>query len=273
MNAYWQALVTDHNAIRLGCFVTMLMIMRLWEFAVPMRELKFPTPRRWLNNLSVMLISTVLLRLLFPTAVAGIALYTQAKGWGLFNQFEVSFLLTSLICVVALDLVIYWQHRLLHAIPLFWRVHRMHHADLDFDVSTGVRFHPIEIILSMVIKSVAIVILGVPAVVAIAFEVLLSATALFNHANVRLPVGLDHYLRWVLVTPNMHRVHHSTENDETNHNFGFNLACWDRLFGTYRTWPRTSHEVMDIGIPSFRRPRICQGLWGMLTIPFIKNAL
>jgi len=165
--------------------------------------------------------------------------------------------------------VIYLQHVMVHAIPVLWRLHRVHHADLDYDVTTGARFHPIEILLSMVIKIGTIMVLGPPLVAVVIFEVILNATAMFNHSNVRLPLGLDSVLRWFLVTPDMHRVHHSVEDDETNSNFGFSLPWWDRLFGTYRDQPRAGHEGMTIGIHKLRDVRQVQWLSGMLILPFV----
>jgi sterol desaturase/sphingolipid hydroxylase (fatty acid hydroxylase superfamily) len=196
------------------------------------------------------------------------ALFAQAQGWGLFNTYAVPAWAAIAASIVALDLAIYLQHVLFHAVPALWRLHRVHHADLDFDVTTGARFHPLEIVLSMLIKFAAIAVLGAPAVAVLVFEVLLNALAMFNHANVRIPAPIDRALRVVLVTPDMHRVHHSIEGDETDSNFGFNLSLWDRLFGTYRAGPRAGHEAMTIGIREFRDPGQCATLPGMLAIPF-----
>lgn len=176
--------------------------------------------------------------------------------------------LAVVVSVIVLDFVVWLQHVMVHAVPLFWRLHRMHHADLDFDVTTGARFHPLEIILSMLIKFAAIVVLGPPVIAVIIFEVLLNATAMFNHGNIRLPLKLDRVLRWFVVTPDMHRVHHSVEDDEANSNFGFNLPWWDRLFGTYRDQPRGGHDGMTIGIRKYREPQQVSWLNGMLILPF-----
>ena len=271
MNDISQSVTAAEGAIRLGCFITVLVIILLWEVAAPKRALKISKLRRWPSNFGVMVVNTVLLRVLFPTAAVGMAAYADTEGWGLFNRWDSPLWLSVLVCVITLDIVIYFQHRLLHVVPGLWRVHRMHHADLDFDVSTGGRFHPIEIILSILIKGAAVMGLGAPVLAVVLFEIILSASSLFNHGNVKIPLRLDHCLRWVLVTPDMHRVHHSVEGDETNHNFGFNLTWWDRMFGTYRAQPRATHEEMDIGIPAFRSPRRCQNLPGMLAIPFVKD--
>jgi len=208
------------------------------------------------------------LRLLFPAAAVGMAVFAQTQGWGLFNYHQISFPIAVIISVIVMDAVIYLQHVMVHAVPVLWRLHRVHHADLDYDVTTGARFHPIEIILSMLIKFTTILLLGPPIVAVVIFEVLLNATAMFNHGNVKLPALVDRILRWFVVTPDMHRVHHSVEDDEANSNFGFNLPWWDRLFGTYRDQPRAGHEGMTIGIHKYRDPKQVSWLPGMLMFPF-----
>jgi sterol desaturase/sphingolipid hydroxylase (fatty acid hydroxylase superfamily) len=195
----------------------------------------------------------------------------ETRGWGLFNLMAVPAWVGVVSSVVVLDLAIYLQHVLFHAVPVLWRLHRMHHADLEFDVSTGLRFHPLEILLSMLIKFTVIVALGAPAVAVLIFEVLLNATSMFNHGNVRIPTSLDRTLRWIVVTPDMHRVHHSILSRETNSNFGFNLPWWDRLFGTYWAQPTAGHDGMTIGIEQFREPREL-GLDRMLLQPFRGDA-
>ncbi len=223
---------------------------------------------RWPSNLAVVALNTILLRLLIPTAAVSLALIAEETGWGLLNQLALPGWLAILLSVMVLDLAIYLQHVMFHAVPALWRLHRMHHADLEFDVTTGARFHPIEILLSMAIKLTVVVALGPPAVAVLIFEVLLNGTAMFNHGNVRIPIKLDSVLRWFVVTPDMHRVHHSIIPQETNSNFGFNLPWWDRLFGTYRAQPAGGHEAMTIGIEQFRTPR---DLWldHMLVQPFL----
>ena len=260
-----------HNevAIRLGFFIGVLTIMALWEILAPRRALTTSKSWRWVSNLGIVFLNSFLLRLLFPVAAVGLAAYATAHGWGLFNQFQAPFWVAVIASVVALDLAIYLQHVMFHAVPAFWRLHRMHHADLDFDVTTGARFHPIEIILSMLIKFAVIVVLGPPVVAVIVFEVLLNATAMFNHSNVRIPQPVDSFIRRLIVTPDMHRVHHSIEDHETNSNFGFNLSIWDRLFGTYKDQPDAGHLAMTIGIRDFRDPRQVDRLPGMLALPFI----
>ncbi|MEQ8393931.1 sterol desaturase family protein [Thalassobaculum sp.] len=247
-------LFAHEPAIRLGIFAGVFAAMALWELAAPRRHQKIGRLGRWPGNLGVVAVDTILVRLLFPTAAVGMALLAEARGWGLLVLIPVPGWLAVIASVVLLDLAIYLQHRLFHAVPWLWRLHRMHHADLELDVTSGIRFHPVEIVLSMLIKLGVVVALGAPAVAVLIFEVLLNASSMFNHSNVRLPQSLDRALRWVLVTPDMHRVHHSIVRRETDSNFGFNLPWWDRLFATYRAQPEAGHLGMTIGIPQFRDP-------------------
>lgn len=264
-----ESFVLAHEpALRLAAFAAVLAIMAGWEIVAPRRTPALARRRRWPANLGIVVLNTLLVRLLFPAAALGMALTAQSEGWGLLNRYEVPAWAALLAGLVLLDLAIYLQHVMFHAVPTLWRLHRMHHADLDIDVTTGARFHPIEIVLSMLIKFAAIAALGVPPAAVVLFEVLLNATSMFNHANVRIPASLEPLLRWLVVTPDMHRVHHSIERDETNSNFGFNLPIWDRLFGTYRAQPRAGHEAMTLGIADFRDPGECSTLPGMLAIPF-----
>ena len=252
---------------RLGAFLGVFVLVALWEIVAPRRRLRVSKAVRWTSNIGIVVLDTALVRLVFPAAAAGIAAEVGSLGWGVFNALAWPFWVEVLLAVVLLDLVIYWQHVVFHAVPGLWRLHMVHHADLDFDLTTGVRFHPFEILLSMVIKVVAIGALGAAPVAVILFEIVLSATSIFNHGNVVLPSGLDRLLRLVVVTPDMHRVHHSVVARETNSNFGFNLPWWDRLFGTYRARPAAGHEGMTIGLEQFRDPRL-QWLWHMLALPF-----
>jgi len=253
--------------VRLVSFVSVFTAMALAEFIAPRRVQGIARIRRWPSNLGIVLIDAAVVRVLFPTSAVALALFAGFKGWGVLNVWPVPDWAAVIIAVVVLDLAIYLQHVLFHAVPALWRLHRMHHADLEFDVTTGARFHPIEIVLSMLIKLAVVGAFGAPAVAVLIFEVLLNATAMFNHSNVRLPDHLDHILRWIVVTPDMHRVHHSVVVRETNSNFGFNLPWWDRLFGTYRAQPAAGHEGMTIGIEKFRDPAE-QRLDRMLTQPF-----
>jgi sterol desaturase/sphingolipid hydroxylase (fatty acid hydroxylase superfamily) len=253
--------------IRLAAFGGVFSVMAVWEFIGPRRKHVIGRVRRWPNNLGVVAVNTLLVRILFPTTAVGLALLAEARGFGLFNVVALPAWVGVVASVVILDLVIYLQHVLFHAVPALWRLHRMHHADLEFDVSTGLRFHPIEILLSLVIKFAVVAALGAPALSVLIFEVLLNATSMFNHANARIPLGIDRVLRWLVVTPDMHRVHHSILARETTSNFGFNLPWWDRLYGTYRAQPAAGHEAMTIGIEQFRDAREL-GLDRMLVQPF-----
>ncbi|KXK30641.1 MAG: hypothetical protein UZ01_01310 [Candidatus Brocadia sinica] len=256
-------------AIRLVFFFGILLIMALWEFVAPRRKLTVSKTLRWINNLGIVFLDSFLVRIISPAAAVGMAAFAHERGWGLFNYFHVSYSLAVALSVIVMDFVIYLQHVMFHAIPIFWRIHRMHHADLDFDVTTGIRFHPFEIILSMVIKFGVVVVIGTPVLGVVIFEVLLNATSMFNHGNVRILRGLDRVLRWIVVTPEMHRVHHSVVYYETNSNFGFNLPLWDRFLGTYRDQPSMGHEGMTIGLWNFRNTKHCAILPGMLAIPFL----
>jgi sterol desaturase/sphingolipid hydroxylase (fatty acid hydroxylase superfamily) len=261
------ALLSIEPFIRLGVFGGILAAMVVWELLAPRRRQSIGRAARWPSNIGVVVLDTVLVRLMFPIGAVALALLGEARGWGLFNTFDVSAWVAVPLGIVLLDLAIYLQHALFHAVPALWRLHRMHHADLEFDVTTGIRFHPIEILLSMGIKLGVVSALGTPAVAVLIFEVLLNATSMFNHSNVCMPAWLDRALRWVVVTPDMHRVHHSIVARETNSNFGFNLPWWDRLFGTYRSQPAAGHDAMTIGIEQFREPAE-QRLDRMLTQPF-----
>jgi len=266
----WSSWLLDNEVqVRLAFFFGIFAVMAVWEMLAPRRELTVSKTVRWLNNLGLVFLNSLVLRLVFPAAAVGVAAVAQKHGWGVMNIYQIPYALSVVFSVMLMDMVIYLQHVMVHAIPALWRLHRVHHADLDYDVTTGARFHPLEILLSMVIKIGTIMVLGPPLVAVVIFEVILNATAMFNHSNVRLPLGLDSVLRWFLVTPDMHRVHHSVEDDETNSNFGFSLPWWDRLFGTYRDQPRAGHEGMTIGIHKLRDVRQVQWLSGMLILPFV----
>ncbi len=266
---FTEFVMVNEVPIRLGFFFGIFSIMALWETVLPRRQLLASKAVRWTNNLGLVFFNSFVLRLAFPAAATGMALFANSQGWGLFNYIETPFWIALIVSVVVMDFFIWLQHVMVHAVPLLWRLHRVHHADLDFDVTTGARFHTLEILLSMLIKFAVILLLGPPVLAVVIFEVVLNATAMFNHSNVRIPTGIDRILRLFVVTPDMHRVHHSIEDDETNSNFGFNLPWWDRLFGTYRAQPRAGHAAMTIGIHSFRENKWCSWLPGMLAIPFI----
>ena len=247
-------LLAHEVAIRLAAFFGVLALMAAWEMAAPRRPLSQSKAVRWYANLGIVALNSVLVRALVPMAPVAVALLAGQRGWGLLHLADVPSWLAVVTAVVVLDFAIYLQHVMFHAVPALWRLHRMHHADLDFDVTTGARFHPIEILLSVALKMAVIVLIGAPAAAVMIFEIVLNATSMFNHSNVRLALGLDHVLRWLVVTPDMHRVHHSILPHETNSNFGFNLPWWDRLLGTYHDQPEKGHQGMTIGIELFRDP-------------------
>ena len=243
------------TVIRLGAFVSVFAIMAVFESVLPRRARVMRRSIRWFGNLSLATLNAVLVPLAMPLVALGMASLAQERGWGLLNLVEVPYWVAFVGSVIVLDFVIYLQHVMFHAVPVLWRLHRVHHSDVELDVSSGVRFHVIEILISMGIKVVAIMVIGPPVLAVLTFEVVLNATSMFNHANVRIPLGVDRALRLFLVTPDMHRVHHSVVRSETDSNFGFNLPWWDYLCGTYRGQPAAGHEGMTIGVPEFREER------------------
>jgi len=249
------ALVRDNEpVIRLAVFAGLLALLVSAEWLAPRRSTVFRRGR-WVPNFLVLVTDTLALRLAFPLLAVDAALLAQDAGWGVLNALDVAPWAALVVSLLALDCLIYAQHVLMHKVPVLWRLHRVHHTDVEFDVSTAVRFHPAEIALSMGLKMAAVMLLGAPPLAVIVFEVLLNATAMFNHANFSLPLWLDRVLRQAVVTPDMHRVHHSVHHDETDSNYGFNLPWWDRLFGTYTDQPRDGHSAMQIGLPYLRAPR------------------
>jgi sterol desaturase/sphingolipid hydroxylase (fatty acid hydroxylase superfamily) len=266
-----ETLAEHEPALRFGAFAGVFALVALWEALAPRRTPRFGRRSRWPHNLGLLALDALLVRLLAPAAAIAVALAAERQGWGLLNLLDLPAWARVVAAVIALDLAIYLQHVLFHAVPALWRLHRVHHADPDFDVTTGTRFHPLEIVLSLAIKCAAVAALGAPALAVLIFEVLLNATAMFNHANARLPAALDRSLRWLVVTPDMHRVHHSTVPQETNSNFGFNLPWWDRLFGTYRAQPAEGHAAMRIGVAGLQgREELT--LARLLTQPFRRPA-
>ncbi len=261
--------MTAEVLIRVSAFLGVLSVMVSWEVLIPRRRLTTSKVRRWLANLCVVVIDVVIIRLLFAAGAVGAALLATEQNWGLLNHMAWPIWIEAILAVIALDFTLYLQHVMFHAVPVFWRFHMMHHADLDCDVTTGLRFHPMEVTLSMLIKFAAIAVLGPSPQAVLAFEVLLNATSMFNHSNVRMPAAVDRALRWLIVTPDMHRVHHSILFKETNTNFGFNLPWWDRLLGTYRPQPEGGHEAMTLGLKQFRDPARLT-LMGILLLPFTR---
>ncbi|MEM8645328.1 MAG: sterol desaturase family protein [Pseudomonadota bacterium] len=259
--------IENEGLIRLSVFAGVFAVMAILELSMPRKERTEPVSRRWFTNIGIVVVDKLALRLLFPILAVGVAGYATTQGWGLFALMDLPFWFEVLICAVLLDLAIYGQHVASHKIPILWRVHQMHHADRDIDVTTGARFHPVEIILSMLYKFAVIILLGAPALAVFIFEVLLNGSAMFNHANWRMPLWLDKIVRWVFVTPDMHRVHHSIRHRETDSNYGFNLSVWDRMFGTYIDQPRDGHDGMTIGLKPYQNSKPSNILW-CLALPF-----
>jgi len=262
-------LVQYQTPLRLGFFLGLFGIIAAWEYLKPRRQQNTRRVSRWVNNLGLVVVATLLVRLVVPMGLAVIAFQVQAAGWGLFNHLTLSLWLEIVLALVLLDLAIYWQHRMFHQVPVLWRLHRVHHSDLAFDVSTAVRFHPLEILLSIFIKGLLVLMLGIPATAIIIFEVILNGVALFNHGNIRLPKGLDGVLRSVLVTPDMHRVHHSNIPSETNSNYGFNLSIWDKIFGSHTAQPQKGHQGINIGLKEYSSQQQSNDFMALLKMPFM----
>jgi len=262
--------VIDGQELRLFAFLSIISLVLIWEFIKPKRQLTQSKANRWFNNISLVVLDSIVVRLLLPFGTVGVALWAQENEVGLLHHLNLGETLSIVLAIIILDLIIYWQHRLFHKVPLLWRLHQVHHADRDIDVSTGLRFHPIEILLSMLIKFAAVLLLGVPAIAVVLFEVILNGMAMFNHGNIQLPKALDSILRLLLVTPDMHRVHHSVLKHETNSNYGFNISLWDKLFGSYLAQPDLGHTQMTIGLEQYQNESTHSILW-MLRLPFISS--
>lgn len=261
------SVISHENFIRILSFLTIFGLVAVGEIFRPRRNLSVSKSERWINNILLSLCGTVILRLVFPVLPVGFAFLCAKKGWGLLNYYHFPFPIDLIAGVILLDLTIYLQHALFHLIPFFWRMHKVHHIDRDIDVTTGLRFHPVELIFSMIIKLASIAVIGAPALSVLVFEILLNGTTMFNHGNLNIPQAADRLIRIFLVTPDMHRVHHSIIRKETNSNFGFNFSWWDRIFGTYRAEPAAGHEQMKIGLNGYHELKYLQ-LLPMLIIPF-----
>ncbi len=253
---------------RLGLFIGLLSLFMVLEWTWPRHVRRIPRRQRWPSNLGLVLLNSLSVKLLFPLSTLTLSSLVEQQHWGLLSLLALPNWLTIVICLVLFDLAIYWQHRLFHAVPILWRVHRVHHVDPDYDVSLGLRFHPIEIILSMAIKLTLVLILGPPLFAIFLFEIILNGMAMFNHSNLRLPCRWDTCLRTALVTPDMHRVHHSQLYHEHNSNYGFNLSCWDRLFHSYRAQPEQGHQGIQFGLANWPLARDNRRLLGLLSLPF-----
>ena len=256
--------------IRLGVFISLFLVLAVLEFLAPRRQLKPLKPKRWFTNWAIIIIDSFIMSLIPIIAAVLAARWASENGYGLFNIINMPEWLTILACVIILDFAIWFSHVASHKIPILWKVHRMHHSDVDIDVTTAIRFHPIEIILSMLWKILVVVLLGAPAISVIIFEIVLNGAAMFNHSNMKIPLSIDRVLRLFIVTPDMHRVHHSIIHNETDSNYGFNLAIWDRLFKTYIDQPRDGHDHMAIGLEEWQDEKPSDLLW-TLKVPFIKQ--
>ncbi|WP_166420373.1 sterol desaturase family protein [Pseudoalteromonas sp. Z1A8] len=253
---------------RLGFFFSILVIMMLLESRMPARTSPIKSSTRWFANFGLVFASSVIARLVVPIGLTAVALYNQEHGIGLFNQIAMPSVITIVLSMLLLDILIYWQHRLFHNVPILWRLHRVHHADAHVDTSTGLRFHPIEIILSILIKLIAVTALGVPAIAVLIFEIALNGLALFNHANIRLPNAIEKPLRLILMTQILHRIHHSQVVSETNSNYGFSVIWWDKLFGSYKDKAKKTDADINIGLKEYPSQKQNTSLWGLLFMPF-----
>ncbi len=260
----------SESAIRLSIFFGVLIVMALWEVASPKRQPRYSRKQRWPSNVGIVVVDTLLARLLVPAGLVSVAWYAQSQNLGLLQWVSWPLWLEVTVAVMVLDVTIYWQHRLFHRVPVLWRLHKVHHTDPDFDVTTGLRFHPIEIILSLVIKGAAVVMIGAPAVAVIIFEVILSACSLFNHGNVALPASVERWVRKLLVTQEMHRIHHSTVRQETNSNYGFSVSWWDFIFRSYTHRAGAGSDGLDIGLTQYRDGKQITRLWELLRMPFVR---
>lgn len=259
--------LSNESGIRLGISLGIFLFMAIWETVRPRRILSESKLRRWVVNLGIIIFNIVFVRFTVGAFAFTVAIFTQTKGWGLFNYFELIPWIVIVTSVIVLDFAIYLQHIIVHAVPLFWRFHRVHHTDLDLDVSSGMRFHPVEILFSLLYKSMIVILMGAPPIAVLIFEVILNAASLFNHGNIYIPKSIDRLLRYIIVTPDMHRIHHSTVVDETNSNFGFSVSCWDRMCGTYTQSPSLGQLEMNIGLKEYRN-QYELGIFKLIALPF-----
>ena len=261
-------ILNHESSIRLSVFFGGVFVLALWEYFKPKRKLTQNKLKRWLNNIALIISSTVLVKIIVPAAAVGAAYLAEEKGWGFFNYVEMNYWVKFAVTFVLLDLIIYLQHLNFHEIPILWRIHRVHHSDRDCDVTTGIRFHPIEIVISIFIKIIAIIMLGVPVLAVIVFELTLNFMSMLTHSNIYINKNIERVMRWFIVTPDMHRIHHSTLENEANSNFSFNISLWDRLFGTYMALPEGGHQKMNIGLDQFNGNK-WQTFFGLLYTPFV----
>ncbi len=258
------------SIIRIGSFLGLFTLFTLWEIASPKRKLLELRRFRWINNFGLIIISSILLRFIFPTAAVGVALLAENNQWGFLYNFGLPFPLHFALAFILMDLSVYLQHVMFHSLPLFWRFHRVHHSDLDCDVTTGLRFHPFEMVISILIKFITIASIGAPVIAVIIFEIILNAAAMYTHSNIKIAKSIEPFLRWFIVTPDMHRIHHSLNVNETNSNFSFFISLWDRFFGTYLKQPEKGHKNMKIGLRNFRKGK-WQNLRWLIYLPFVSR--
>lgn len=263
-----ESLLNNENQFRLVSFITVFIIMAVWEFFSPSRVLIINKLTRWLNHGALIVTSSLTIKWLSPFVLTGVALYADKHQIGLFSIIDLPLWLVALLSIIIMDGIIYWQHRLMHVVPILWRLHRLHHSDIDYDVTTAIRFHPIEMILSFFIKAAVIVALGAPVIAVVLFEVLLSSLALFNHANINLPKSIEKVIRLLIVTPDVHRIHHSVIKEETNSNYGFNLIIWDRLFGSFKAKANNGDANIILGLDEFKDHKQTTQLNYLLLQPF-----
>lgn len=257
-------ILNNETSLRLGVFLSILILMMAAEAIFPRKARVLSRRHRWTSNLLLIVIDTIFVRLVFPIVAVGVAALSFENGWGLFNLTDLPIWLEVLLAVILLDMAIYWQHVAYHHIPFFWALHKVHHVDRDIDVTTGSRFHPVEIGFSLAYKMCLVILLGAPVLAVIIFEIVLNGCAMFNHSNVKLPLGLDRVLRRFIVTPDMHRVHHSTIVSETNSNYGFSTSLWDRMFKTYTAQPSKGHDGMVIGLEEHQADGPASLSWSLL---------
>ena len=256
--------------IRLGSFFGLFVLLMIWELASPKRKLLQLRRFRWFSNIGLIVTSSVLVRFIIPTAAVGVALHVEQDNLGFLNHFDFSAVTQFILAFILMDLAIYFQHVIFHALPMFWRFHRVHHSDLDCDITTGLRFHPFEILISIIFKFVVIISIGAPVIAVVCFEIILNAASMFTHSNIKIPLSLEKIVRWTIVTPDMHRIHHSVNENETNSNFGFFISVWDRLFGTYIDKPKEGQKNMEIGLHEFRQAK-WQNLRWLIYLPFVSS--
>jgi len=256
--------------IRLGAFLGLFILLMAWEIVSPKRKLLQLRRFRWFSNIGLIVTSSILIRFIIPTAAVGIAFQVEQDNLGFLNRLDLSAASQFIIAFILMDLAIYFQHVMFHALPMFWRFHRVHHSDLDCDISTGLRFHPFEMIISILFKFIVIVSIGAPVIAVICFEIILNAASMFTHSNIKLPSNLEKLVRWIVVTPDMHRIHHSVNENETNSNFGFFISVWDRLFATYINEPKEGQQNMEIGLHGFRQAK-WQNLRWLIYLPFVSS--